>query len=59
MLPDDCDGPAMLVPLLLGVAVPLDVAPELDRPPFPVIGRQVAVVGACVPEAAADVDGDS
>lgn len=51
MLPDAYDLPSGSGKLLAGVAVALNVAGELGRPPICIGFRDRAVVGTCVPEA--------
>jgi hypothetical protein len=59
VFPDADDGPATDSQTGVGVPVARDVAPQFLAPPLGVGPRAGTVLGASVPEAAVDEDGDT
>ena len=58
VLPHTYDRPSLSTQEIVRLAISLHIARELLKPPLTVVGRKVPVLGAPVPEAAVDEDGD-
>lgn len=59
VLPDVDGGPAQFLQFAVRAPIPSDVRIQFFGPPFPVILRRSAMIGAAMPEAAIDEDGDA